>query len=371
MSVLIAPDKFKGSLTAREVTEHLTAGLTGRMPGVPVVGLPVADGGEGTLEAALAAGFRQVTVHAEGPTGRPVTTSYAERDGVAVIELADVSGLGRLPGPPAPRTASSYGTGQLIGAALDGGCRRIVLGLGGSACTDGGAGMAESLGAQLVGVTGRGGAALAGIDRLDLSQLHPRLAEVEIDIAIDVDNPLLGSYGAAAVYGPQKGATEGDVADLENALTRWSHSVAAATGIDAACVPGAGAAGGVGYAALTILRGRLRSGIDLILDLVGFPAHLAAARLVVTGEGSLDHQTARGKAPAGVAARAVAAGKPVVAVAGRSLLPPAAIDRLGFDRVYPLSSLEPDGKRSMLRAGPLLELVGRAIADDWLAGPVS
>ncbi|MFI6910499.1 glycerate kinase [Nonomuraea sp. NPDC050394] len=367
MSVLIAPDKFKGSLTAREVCEHLAAGITGRAPGIPVAALPVADGGEGTLEAALAAGFRRVAVQAEGPDGRPVATSYAELDGVAVIELADVSGLGRLTGPPAPRTATSYGTGQLIRAALDGGCRRIVLGLGGSACTDGGAGLAEALGARLEGVNGRGGAALSAIDRLDLSRLHPRLAEVEIDIAIDVDNPLLGPYGAAAVYGPQKGATPRDVADLETALARWSRAVAAATGVDAACVPGAGAAGGVGYAGLTILRGTLRSGIELVLDLVGFPARLAAAKLVITGEGSLDHQTARGKAPAGVAAMAVAAGTPVVAVAGRSLLPPAAIERLGLDRVYPLSALEPDGRRSMQRAGALLELVGGQIADDWLA----
>jgi glycerate 2-kinase len=369
--VVVAPDKFKGSLTAPQVAARVAAGLTRAAPGVEVVQVPVADGGDGTLEAALSAGFRRVPVRAEGPTGEPVDTAYAERDGVAVVELADVSGLGRLPGGrPAPLTASSYGTGQVIRAALDAGCRRIVLGIGGSASTDGGAGMVQALGGRLLDAgnrdVGRGGAALAAVRSLDLAGLHPALQQAEILVASDVDNPLLGPRGAAAVYGPQKGASPTDVAELDAALARWADAVHRATGIDAAPTPGAGAAGGVGFAALAVLGARLQPGIDLILDLVRFREALAGARLVVTGEGSLDAQTLHGKAPAGVAAAARSAGVPVVAVAGRSLLSAAELEPAGILAAYPLSDLEPDPRRSMAEAGPLLERLAAKVARDWV-----
>ena len=371
MRVVVAPDKFKGSLTAAQVAARVAAGLARAAPGVEVAQVPVADGGDGTLDAALSAGHRRVPVRAEGPTGEPVDTAYAERDGVAVVELADVSGLGRLPGGrPAPLTTSSYGTGQVMRAALDAGCRRIVLGIGGSACTDGGAGMVQALGGRLHdargGEVGRGGVALAAVRSLDLSGLHPALPQTEVVIASDVDNPLLGPRGAAAVYGPQKGASPADVAELDAALARWAEAVHRATGVDATGTPGAGAAGGVGFAALAVLGARLHPGIDLILELVGFPAALPGTGLVVTGEGSLDAQTLHGKAPAGVAGAARSAGIPVVAVAGRSLLSLAELEPAGILAAYALTDIEPDPQRCMTEAGPLLEQLAARIAADWL-----
>lgn len=371
MHVLIAPDKFKGSLSASQVARHLSTGLAGAAPGVTVAEVPVADGGDGTLNAALSAGFRRVSVTAEGPTGERVDTAYAERDGVAVVELADVSGLSRLPGgQPAPLTASSFGTGQVLRAALDHGCRRVILGVGGSACTDGGAGIVQALGGRPVTAGGvdlpRGGAALADLDQVDLAGLHPALRSVELVVACDVDDPLLGEHGAAAVYGPQKGASAGDVLRLDAALTRWAQVLRAATGLDQARSPGAGAAGGVGFAALAVLGATLRSGIELVLELVAFPEQLASASLVVTGEGSLDAQTLRGKAPAGVAAAARAAGVSTVAVAGRTLLLPDQLSAAGIAAVYALTDLEPDLTRCMRDAGRLLEQLAGQVAHDWL-----
>jgi glycerate kinase len=371
MRVVVAPDKFKGSLTAAQVAARVAAGLASAAPGAEVVQVPVADGGEGTLEAALSAGYRRVPVRAEGPTGEPVDTAYAERDGVAVVELADVSGLRRLPGGrPAARTASSFGTGQVLAAALDAGCRRVVLGIGGSACTDGGAGMVKALGGRARGTgdeeVGRGGAALAAVASLDLAGLHPALPTAEVVVASDVDNPLLGPNGAAAVYGPQKGASPAEVAELDAALARWAGAVRRATGRDLAAAPGAGAAGGVGFAALAVLGASLRPGIGLVLELVGFPAALPGAGLVITGEGSLDAQTLHGKAPAGVAAAARAAGIPAVAVAGRSLLAPADLEAAGILAAYALTDLEPDPDRCMTDAGPLLERLAAKVAHDWV-----
>jgi glycerate kinase len=371
MRVVVAPDKFKGSLTAAQVAARVAAGLARAAPGAEVVEMPVADGGDGTLEAAVEAGYRRVPVRAEGPTGEPVETAYAERDGVAVVELADVSGLGRLPGGRlAARTASSYGTGQVIRAALDAGCRRVVLGIGGSAGTDGGAGLVQALGGRLAGEhggeVGRGGAALAAVRSLDLAGLHPALATAEVVVASDVDNPLLGPRGAAAVYGPQKGASPADVAELDAALARWADAVRRATGRDEAATPGAGAAGGVGFAVLAVLGATLAPGIDLVLDLVGFRAVLPGAGLVITGEGSLDGQTLHGKAPAGVAAAARASGIPVVAVAGRSLLSPSELEPAGILAAYALTDLEPDPGRCMAEAGPLLERLAERVAADWM-----
>jgi glycerate kinase len=374
MRVVVAPDKFKGSLTAAQVAARVAAGLARAAPGVDVVQLPVADGGDGTLEAAVSAGYRRVPVRAEGPTGDLVDTAYAERDGVAVVELADVSGLGRLPGGRlAASAASSYGTGQVIRAALAAGCRRIVLGIGGSACTDGGAGMVQALGGRLADArgdeVGRGGGALGAVRSLDLAGLHPGLSSAEVVVASDVDNPLLGPRGAAAVYGPQKGAAPAEVARLDAALGRWADAVQRATGLDLAGMPGAGAAGGVGFAAMAVLGATLQPGIGLILELVGFPAALSGAGLVITGEGSLDRQTLHGKAPAGVAATARSAGIPVVAVAGRSLLSPADLEAAGIQAAYPLTDLEPDPDRCMTEAGPLLERLVAKVARGWMTDP--
>ncbi|MGI8681914.1 MAG: glycerate kinase, partial [Mycobacteriales bacterium] len=304
----------------------------------------------------------------QGPTWILLDTSYAERDGVVVVELADFSGLRRLPGGrPAPRTASSYGTGEVIAAALDAGCRRIVLGIGGSACTDGGAGMVQALGARLDPVPAEaGGAALRTVAAVDLSGLNPRLADVEVVIASDVDNRLLGARGAAAVYGPQKGAGPADVAALEDGLTRWAAAVAATTGRDLTGTAGAGAAGGVGFGALAVLGATVQPGIDLLLDLAGFDAALVGAELVITGEGSLDEQTLMGKAPVGLAARATAAGIPVIAVSGRCLLTATQAAAAGFTRVHTLSEMQPDPHRCMRDAGPLLQQLGTRIAAHYL-----
>ena len=374
--VLVAPDKFKGSLSASQVADCVIRGLRAVDESIDAVAIPVADGGEGTLAAALAAGFERVPVMASGPTGRPVQTAYARRDGLAVVEMADVSGLGRLPGGRLePLRASSRGTGEVIAAALDAGCTSIVLGIGGSACTDGGAGLAQALGADVLDAHGRqlpaGGAALAGIDSVDLSGMHPGLAGADIVVACDVDNPLTGPGGAATVYGPQKGASDADVAVLEEALQRWAATLAAATGSDLSDRPGAGAAGGVGLAGLALLGGNLRPGIDLILELVGFADRLDGARLVVTGEGSLDSQTLHGKAPVGVAAAAGAAGVRTVAVCGTSKLSRADLQDAGIDEAYALVDLEPDVARCMTEAAPLLERLGQKIGRTLDVSPTS
>jgi len=371
MRVLVAPDKFKGSLTAREVAARVAAGIGAEAPGVEVEQVPVADGGDGTLDAAVAAGFTRVEVAAHGPTGEPVTTAFAARDGVAVVEMADVSGLALLmPDRLDALGASSYGTGEVIRAALDHGCREIVLGIGGSASTDGGAGVVAALGARLLSSDGRslapGGAALADLARLDLSGLHPALAEARVVVASDVDNPLLGPNGAAAVYGPQKGASPSDVEVLDKALGRWADVVEAAAGGAARDRPGAGAAGGVGFAAMAVLGAELQSGIGLVLDLVGFADHLPGTGLVVTGEGSLDTQTLSGKTPAGVAAAAREAGIPVVTVSGRVALTADQLAGAGIRRAYALTDIESDPDRCFSEAGPLLQELARTLARDWL-----
>lgn len=376
MHVVVASDKFKGSLTASDVARRVAAGIAVVAPQVPVIQVPVADGGDGTVAAAVAAGFTPVPVRAEGPVGAPVETAFAVREGVAVVELADVSGLRLLPPDRlAPLHASSYGTGQVVRAALEHGCRTVVLGIGGAASTDGGAGMLQALGARLLDAAGdelpRGGAALARLERVELDRLDPRLAGTRIVVASDVDNPLLGPHGAATVYGPQKGAGPSDVTLLDSALARWADVVERIVGSQGQPPvrhqPGAGASGGVGFAAIAALGAELQSGIRLVLDLVRFTDHLAGARLVVTGEGSLDGQTLHGKAPAGVAAAATTAGVPVVTVSGRLELTADALHAAGIRQAYALTHLEPDERRCVRDAGPLLEELAGQLARDWLA----
>jgi glycerate kinase len=384
MRIVIAPDKFKGSLPAAEVAAALAAGLRDALDQAGVqaelITIPVADGGDGTVDAAVAAGFARVPVTATGPTGRPVRTSYARRDELALVELATVCGLERLPGGQLePLVSSSYGVGEVMRRALAAGARELVLALGGSASTDGGAGMLQALGAQVLGARGqplgRGGGALGDVTELDLSGLvlsglvlaglDPAAGAAQVTLAVDVQNPLTGPDGAAAVFGPQKGATPEQVARLDDALRRWAGLVAGATGRDWSQAPGAGAAGGVGFAALAVLGAQQRSGIDMILDLVGFDAALDGADLVVTGEGSLDTQSLAGKAPVGVARAAAARGIPVVAVAGRSTLTPEQARAAGITAIHPLSGLEPDLARSMAGAAALLERIARDQLASW------
>src|SRR5580700_10275731 len=382
MKIVIAPDKFKGSLPAAEVASAIAAGLRAEWPAAELVTVPVADGGEGTVDAAVAAGLERVPVTVDGPTGEPVHASYARRGEAAVIELADACGLMRLPGGrPAPLTASSFGCGQVLAAALAAGARQIILGVGGSASTDGGAGLLQALGARVLDARGeplaRGGGALREVAALDLTGLNPALREVAaldltglhpalrpstVILATDVVNPLTGPDGAAEVYGPQKGASPEQITELASGLRRWAAVVAATTGTDRSQAPGAGAAGGVGFAALAMLGAQARPGIELVLDLVDFDAALDGAALVITGEGSLDTQTLAGKAPAGVARAAARRGIPVVAVAGRSTLTEDQLATIGICRVYTLSDLEPDPARSSAQASTLLRRVGQALA---------
>jgi glycerate kinase len=315
-------------------------------------------------------------VRVSGPVGDPVDTAYAVRDGTAVVEMADACGLVRMPaGQLAPLTASSAGLGEVVRAALDADCATVVIGIGGSASTDGGAGMLGALGARFLDADGvdlpPGGGALARLDRVDLSRLHPALDRAELVLATDVDNPLLGPRGAAAVYGPQKGAGAADIEVLDAALARLSQVLGTATGAGsrghpAATLPGAGAAGGVGFAALAVLGASARPGIELLLELTGFLEKLPGAALVITGEGSLDRQTLAGKAPAGVAAAARAHGVPVVAVAGRCLLDRAELADAGISAAYALTDLEPDPARCMTEAEPLLERLSERVAREWL-----
>ncbi|MDQ0077874.1 glycerate kinase [Arthrobacter oryzae] len=378
MRIVIAPDKFKGSLSAPEVARHLDTGLqaaTGH--NLDVVRIPVADGGEGTLDAAVGSGFTRRSALVSGPTGQPLRAEFAVRGREAVIEMAAASGLAVLPteggsaGMPdsvTARNATSLGTGELIRAALDAGCRQIILGVGGSANTDGGAGVLQGLGAQLLDAEGNelppGGAALARLDRIDFSGFDSRLDEARFVLASDVDNPLLGTEGAPAIFGPQKGATPEDVATLDAAVSHFVNVLAAEIGpraLKAADAPGAGAAGGVGYAAIAVLAATRRPGIDVVLEFTGLADRLAGADLVITGEGSLDEQSLLGKTPMGVARAAARAGVPVVAVCGRTTLTPEQQKDSGFRQVYPLTSLEAKVEICIAEAGPLLEQLGKNI----------
>jgi glycerate 2-kinase len=390
--VVVAPDKFKGTLTATQVAAHVAAGLARVRPDLAAVQVPVADGGDGTVDAAEAAGYRRVEIGVRGPTGKPVNASFALLDETAVVESAQACGLARLPGGElAPLTATSRGAGELILAAVRMRAKRIVLGLGGVACTDGGAGLVTALGGRLLDSSGielpPGGAALAALDRVDVRRLRD-LGGAEVIAATDVDNPLLGPRGAAAVYGPQKGASPQDVALLEQGLARWADVAEKSFGFDKRDEPGAGAAGGLGFAVLGFLGASTQPGIELMLDLLSFAGHLPGARLVITGEGALDEQTLHGKAPAGVARAAAAAegpgksgtaaegpGKsgtaagpdlPVVAVCGVCSLSPEQLRAAGIARAYALADIEPDLTRCREQAGPLLEDLAERVARDWL-----
>jgi glycerate 2-kinase len=370
--VVLAPDKFKGSLTAAEVADALATGMLDERPRLETIMLPVADGGDGTVAAALSAGFKKIMVDAVGPTGEPVQASYALDGDRAVVELAAVVGLSMLPdGRLNPLGASTYGLGLVIADAIRHGATTVVLGLGGSASTDGGAGMAQALGARLLDDAGHdlqpGGGNLSDLVRLDVTPLRDMLSSVKIIIASDVDNPLLGPRGAAAVFGPQKGAAPHDVEMLEHGLQHWSKIVSEATGRDEAGRAGAGAAGGAGFGALALLNAEIQPGIGLILDLIDFDRRIVGADLVVAGEGSLDEQSLAGKAPIGVANAAARTGVPVVAVAGRLQLSPPKLHEAGISAAYALTDLEPDLDRCIANASSLLRQLGARIAQEWLS----
>jgi glycerate kinase len=379
MRIVIAPDKFKGSLTAPEVALHLEIGLHSVDPGIRVDRVPVADGGEGTLDAAIGTGFTRHSVTVTGPTGEPLVAAFAARGVEAVIEMAVSSGLDVLPGGVRDALgATSRGTGELIVAALALGCTDIVLAVGGSATTDGGAGLLSALGIRFLDSERNelpaGGGALGRLASADLSGLDPRLATSRFTLASDVDNPLLGATGAAHVFAPQKGASAADVAVLDAALTNYVDVLERTVGPVArasSTAPGAGAAGGVGYAAMAVLGAARRAGIDVVLEFTHLAARIAGADLVITGEGSLDEQSLGGKTPLGVARAAAAASVPVIAVCGRTTLSPGQLSAAGFIKTYALTELEPDVSASMSNAGALLQRIGARIGAQVGACPPS
>jgi glycerate kinase len=332
MKIVIAPDSYKESLTAMAVANEIEAGFREIFPDAEYVKVPVADGGEGTVQAMIdASGGRRVARRVRGPLGEPVDAFYGIMgDGAtAVIEMAAASGLELVPAARRdPLRSTSYGTGELIRDALDAGARRFVLGVGGSATNDGGAGMLQALGGRLLDGAGGdlapGGAALAALEKIDLSGLDPRIPDCVFDVACDVSNPLVGPQGASHIFGPQKGASPDMVETLDASLRHYADIIARDLGQRVADVPGAGAGGGIGAAMLVFLGGRLRPGSEIVTAAVGLDAAVADADLVLTGEGRIDSQTIHGKTPVGVARVAQRHGKPVIAIAG-SLAPGAAL----------------------------------------------
>ncbi|MDX1367426.1 glycerate kinase [Pseudomonas sp.] len=324
MKIVIAPDSFKESLSAECVAQAIAAGVRDAMPDAEILCVPMADGGEGTLDAVLAAthGERRYS-EVEGPLGQPVTAQWGWLPGTltAVIEMAAASGIHLV--APADRDAckaSTYGTGQLIVEAIEAGAQRIILGFGGSATNDGGSGMLCALGALFLDSSGvaiaQGGLDLQRLHYLELGALDARLQAIAFEVACDVDSPLCGPKGASHVFGPQKGATPEQVLALDSALERYADICMSTFGRDERGFKGAGAAGGIGYAAKMFLHASFRPGVELVADLSNLAEAVQGADLVITGEGRIDEQTLYGKTPAGVAAVAMAAGVPVIAIAG-------------------------------------------------------
>jgi len=354
MRVLIAPDKFKGSLTAEEAAAAMAQGVLSVYPDADVTRVPVADGGEGTLEAALAAGAQERTARVRGPLGREVTAVWAMDGTTAVLETARSSGLMLVePSVQTSLAASSFGSGQLITAALDAGAQEIILGIGGSAMTDGGSGALTALGLRILDDGGNpvppGGAGLAVAAAVDASGLDPRIKDTTIRIAADVTNPLTGHNGAAHIFGGQKGADSSARLLLDEALGNWARLLREATGVDVD-VPGAGAAGGFPSAFLAFTDARIEPGFELIADLVGPARALAQADLVLSGEGSIDEQSRYGKAPLEVARLAAERGIPVVLVAGAITLSPKVLAEYGVEAAVSLLDLAQGPADAMARA---------------------
>ena len=324
MKIVIAPQTFKGSISALDVANAISEGVKRVVPDAETVLVPVADGGDGTLETLVESSGGEIRrSEVTGPLGEKRVAEWgALGDGqTAVLEMARTSGLALVTiDKRDPRVATTYGLGEAVLDALEAGFRRFIVGIGGSATNDGGSGMAQALGVRLLDANGRdlsfGGAALADLASIDMSGLDPRASDAEFSIACDVNNPLTGPEGASAVYGPQKGATPEVVAELDAALSRLAEVVRSDLGKEIEDVVGAGAAGGLGGGLIAFVGANLRAGIDIVLDTVELDRHLEGADLVLTGEGAMDFQTVYNKAPVGVARRAAALGVPVVGISG-------------------------------------------------------
>jgi len=376
MKIVIAPDSYKESLSALEVAQAVEAGFRAVFPQADYVLVPVADGGEGTVEAMVAATQgRRLTIEVSGPLGHPVQAFYGlTGDGeTAVIEMAAASGLMLV--PPAQRNpllTTSRGTGELIRAALDAGARRFILGIGGSATNDGGAGMVQALGARLLDANEQalpaGGGALAALARIDVSGLDPRLADCRIEVACDVDNPLTGPRGASAVFGPQKGATPDMVQALDANLAHFARLIQRDLGVAVETVPGAGAAGGMGAAMLAFFGATLKPGIEIVTAAVGLDVQVRDADLVITGEGRIDFQTIHGKTPIGVARVAKRHGKPVIGIAGSLGANVGVVHEHGIDAVFSVLHTPCTLDEALRDAAANVELTARNVAATLLLG---
>ncbi len=364
MKIVVAPDSFKGSLTAAEAARAMEAGIRRIYPDADVSLVPMADGGEGFVEAVLLAiGGRIETARVLNPLGKRIEARYGicEDDTTAVIEMAAASGLTLLsPEQRNPLITTSYGTGELICRALDAGCRKILLGIGGSATTDGGAGMAQALGVGFIGAGNKAideplaGGRLNEIERIEMSNLDMRIAQCEIVVACDVDNPLLGPRGAAHIYAPQKGATPAQVGLLEKNLSHFARLITRDVGRDVSNIPGAGAAGGLGAGLMAFCGATLRSGVELIMEIVQLEKRLQGADLVLTGEGRTDAQTISGKAPWGVAQAAKRVGIPVVLLTGEIGEGAEQLYQHGIDVMFPIVIGPMTQHEAMAQAGELL-----------------
>jgi glycerate 2-kinase len=354
MRVVVAPDKFRGTLTAAQAARAIETGWLRERPNDDVELVPMADGGEGTLDTLVEAlGGTIVSERVTGPLGDPVDAAYGVADDMTIVESARASGLALLQERRRdPMRATTRGTGELMRAALARGPSRLIVTLGGSATTDGGAGMAQALGARLLDERGKaiapGGVGLLGLARIDVSGMDPALPRVEVLAASDVDNPLTGPRGAAAVFAPQKGASADDVRVLDGALGHLAAIVHRDLGIDLRDAPGAGAAGGLGFGLMAFCGAKVRPGVEVVMDAVGLGERLQRADLVITGEGSFDEQSLAGKVPDGVLRAARDAGVPAVVLCGRATIEPPGVEvhslvvRFGEETALaePRSSLE-------------------------------
>lgn len=373
MKIVIAPDSFKDSLDAAGVARAIGTGLAEVWPDVELVECPMADGGEGTMEAILAASQGELRrQRVRGPLGAPVEAGWGwlASSRTAIIEMAQASGLQLVPtGQRDACRSSTWGTGELIAAALAAGATRIVLAIGGSATNDGGSGMLRALGLRLLDANGQplaeGGQALAGLAHIDTRDLDPRLAEVQVEVAADVDNPLCGPHGASAIFGPQKGASPEQVQALDQALGHFADHCAQLLGEDVRDFPGCGAAGGMGFAAKAFMGARFRPGVEVVADLAGLDALVQGADLVITGEGRFDAQTLRGKTPMGVARVAKRHGVPVVVLAGTLGEGYQQLYAHGIDAAFALASGPMTLERACAEAGVLLKARATDIARLW------
>ncbi|SFL94248.1 glycerate kinase [Paenibacillus sp. 1_12] len=369
MKIIIAPDSFKGSISASNAAQAIERGIKRFMPQAQTVLVPVADGGEGTLDCLIAAvGGVKLSASVTGPLGAPVTAEYGllEPDQTAVIEMATASGLYLIPSAERnPLLATTYGTGELIRHALDAGCRSFLLALGGSATNDGGAGMLQALGMRLLDSAGNsvgfGGGALDRIAMIDDSGWDPRIAESRFLIASDVQNPFIGPNGASRVFGPQKGATPEMVEQLELNLSAWADLIAVKTGKRVHELPGAGAAGGISGAFLAFFPASIKRGIDIVIEYSHLNDHLQAADLVITGEGQIDFQTASGKTPMGIAQEAQKFGVPTICLAGSVGKGIEALYEVGITSVHSIVTGPMSLQEAMSRASELLELTAEQV----------